>query len=46
MSRRLEEIENTIMNINVQLEEERRMKEVVTIQLNKKEENCESKLFP
>jgi hypothetical protein len=41
MSQSLEEIENTIMNLKVQLKEAIRMEEVVRIQLKKKEENCE-----
>jgi hypothetical protein len=41
MSQSLEEIKNTIMNLKVQLEEARRIEEVVRIQLKEKEENCE-----
>jgi len=41
MSQILEEIERTIMNLKVQLEEAIRMEEVVRTHLKKKEENCE-----
>jgi hypothetical protein len=41
LSESLEEKKNTIMNLDVQLEEARMMEEVVRIQLNKNEENCE-----
>jgi hypothetical protein len=41
MSQIIEETKNNIMNLKVQLKEERRMEEVVRIQLNKKEENYE-----
>jgi hypothetical protein len=45
MSQSLEETKNTIMKLKVQLEEAKRMEEVVRIHLKKKEENCEDLEF-
>jgi hypothetical protein len=41
MSQILEEIDKTIINLMIQLEEEKNMEEVVRIQLKEKERNCE-----
>jgi len=41
MSQSLEETKNTIINLNIQLEEARRIEEVVRIWLKEKEENYE-----
>jgi hypothetical protein len=38
----LEETKNTIMSLKIQLEEAKRMEEVVRIQLKEKEENVKS----